>query len=399
VETQVKGWLELFDDDMRPKSNASSIPPQVLELLAKFEKDRTVSPADDLDLIDPSTPLTSPYPFNLDDNLFQFPGNSGSSGADLWFRRGIAWAHGFNFEEGARCFQQALDICDFSLGHWGLALCHGPYYNRHGARYVKEGQRKEAPTFNINRALEHAEEAERRLTPSSDSSIQSKLVRALCVRCRCFADNKEKVQTRQQLQFFFETCEREYADQLRAVFQAHPGDPNIAALFASSLMNLAPWRLWLPTDATPRHERKPAKDTMEILSVLRKGLLVAPNHPGLCHLWIHAMEMAPDPSLASEQADFLFRSNTDVAHLSHMSAHIYMQLGNYVDAIKTSQKSVLADEKLLDAGAPFVGTTAVRKIHCFKKVSNPFPFNSRSSFLLLLLFRPLTAVLSTIVTS
>ena len=23
------------------------------------------------------------------------------------------------------------------LAHWGLALCHSPYYNRHGARYVK----------------------------------------------------------------------------------------------------------------------------------------------------------------------------------------------------------------------------------------------------------------------
>jgi len=74
------------------------------------------------------------------------------------------------------------------------------------------------------------------------------------------------------------------------------------------------------------------------------------------------MEMAPNPSLASEQAEKLFQSNTDVAHLSHMAAHIFMQLGNYQSAIKTSQKSVLADQKLFDAGAPYVGTTAVRDV-------------------------------------
>ena len=265
VIEKVEGWLDLFDDDMKPKSTDTPIPPQVLELLAKFEEDRSSSTT-----TTSSTSSTSSYPFSLDDTLFQFPSNSGSEEADVWFRRGIAWAHGFNFEEGSRCFQQALNIQDFSLGHWGLALCQGPYYNRHGARYVKEGQRRDAPTFNIMRALEHAMEAERRLSTLPSDSIQSKLVRAMCVRCRSFAttlvveeeeeEEKEKekeqeqeqqsvqVRTRQQFQDLFEKCEREYADQLRIVFQAHPDDPNVAAMFASSLMNLAPWRLWCVFD-------------------------------------------------------------------------------------------------------------------------------------------------------
>ena len=182
VIEKVEGWLDLFDDDMKPKSTDTPIPPQVLELLAKFEEDRSSSTT-----TTSSTSSTSSYPFSLDDTLFQFPSNSGSEEADVWFRRGIAWAHGFNFEEGSRCFQQALNIQDFSLGHWGLALCQGPYYNRHGARYVKEGQRRDAPTFNIMRALEHAMEAERRLSTLPSDSIQSKLVRAMCVRCRSFA--------------------------------------------------------------------------------------------------------------------------------------------------------------------------------------------------------------------
>ena len=267
VIEKVEGWLDLFDDDMKPKSTDTPIPLQVLELLAKFEEDRSSSTTT-------TSSTSTSYPFSLDDTLFQFPSNSGSEEADVWFRRGIAWAHGFNFEEGSRCFQQALNIQDFSLGHWGLALCQGPYYNRHGARYVKEGQRRDAPTFNIMRALEHAIEAERRLSTLPSDSLQSKLVRAMCVRCRSFAatlvveveveveeeEEKDKdkdkeqeqqsvqVRTRQQFQDLFEKCEREYADQLRIVFQVHPDDPNVAALFASSLMNLAPWRLWCVFD-------------------------------------------------------------------------------------------------------------------------------------------------------
>jgi hypothetical protein len=126
VLEQVEGWLDLFDDDMKAKEGVA-VPSNVLELLAKFEQDTQPS-----------------YPFALDHTVFQFPPNSGTAKADVWFGRAMAWTFGFNFEEASHCFQRSLDSASerFALGHWGLALCHGPYYNRHGARYIKEGTTK-----------------------------------------------------------------------------------------------------------------------------------------------------------------------------------------------------------------------------------------------------------------
>ncbi len=297
--------------------------------------------------------LTDPdgYPFALDASVFRFPARGGGGadeGADgeegdaaIWFGRGLAWAHGFNMEEAARCFSLALAAAadempadEMPLAHWGLALCHGPYYNRHGARYIKEGIKPGAPTFNIMTALAHAEDARRALVASGRSDpLTSALIEAMLVRCRAFAAPlPSPAPSAADLQAFFTAGERAYADTLRSVLQAYPDDPNVAALFAAAMMNTGPpWKLWLPTDATPRAHRQPSRDTLEIQDVLRHGLDIAPNHPGLCHLWVHAMEMAPDPSLALPQADILAAAGSskesEVGHLCHMAAHIYMQLG------------------------------------------------------------------------
>ena len=310
------------------------------------------------------------YPFALDGSVFRFPaGGSGAAPreASLWFGRGVAWAHGFNMEEASRCFALALDSSGddpLPLAHWGLALCHGPYYNRHGARYVKEGLNPEAPTFNIAKALAHAEDAARTLAPDSDPLVRA-LVEAMLVRCRAFASPLPSSSSPEArtLQTFFESGERAYANALRDVLRTFPDDPNVAALLAAAMMNTGPpWKLWLPTDATPREQRQPASDTLEIVRVLRHGLDVAPNHPGLCHLWVHAMEMAPDPSLALPQADILAAAGSskesEIGHLCHMAAHIYMQLGDYQAAIATSVNACAADAKLIAAGQPYMGKTA-----------------------------------------
>jgi hypothetical protein len=325
-----------------------------------------------------ATRLLDEYPFALDASVFRFPlrggGGDGGGGAredaaSLWFGRGLAWAHGFNMEEAARCFSLALAgatakplaplapltplahspaqsthpvlHCTKALAHWGLALAHGPYYNRHGARYIKEGRNADAPTFNIATALAHAEEAHALvLSGSCQSDPRARgLIEAMLVRCRAFAAplpaepaSAAPAASAATLQTFFTAGERAYADALRSVLRAHPDDPNVAALFAAAMMNTGPpWKLWLPTDATPRAQRQPAPDTLEIQRVLRHGLDIAPDHPGLCHLWVHAMEMAPDPSLALPQADILAAAGaskeSEVGHLCHMAAHIYMQLG------------------------------------------------------------------------
>lgn len=48
-----------------------------------------------------------------------------------WFDRGLNWAHAFNHEEAARCFERAIEHdprC--AMAYWGVAYAVGPNYNR-----------------------------------------------------------------------------------------------------------------------------------------------------------------------------------------------------------------------------------------------------------------------------
>ena len=41
-----------------------------------------------------------------------------------------------------------------------------------------------------------------------------------------------------------EVWNAEYAEAMGRVYEAFPGDPDVAALYADALMNLTPWELW-----------------------------------------------------------------------------------------------------------------------------------------------------------
>ena len=54
-----------------------------------------------------------------------------SADARTWFNRGLVWAYGFNHEESAACFEQAIAADpQCALAHWGLAYALGPNYNK-----------------------------------------------------------------------------------------------------------------------------------------------------------------------------------------------------------------------------------------------------------------------------
>ena len=79
------------------------------------------------------------------------------------------------------------------------------------------------------------------------------------------------------------------SDAMREVYRNHSDDPIAAALFAESLMILRPWKQW-------RADGVPAPETPEIVSVLESALAKVPNHPALCHLYIHTLESSPMPN-------------------------------------------------------------------------------------------------------
>ena len=198
---------------------------------------------------------------------FQRMVGTDSPTAQLWFNRGLAMCYAFNHEEGFRCFEKAYaadPTCPMTL--WGMAYALCPNINN-----------LEIPAEQISRARMALQLAQ--LSSHDSDSIDRALISALEVRCQV-SEAKDNAQRNQA-----------YSDAMRKVYQQFPDDPDVAALFAESLMMLRPWKHW-------DHEGNAAVETPEIVRVLETAMENAPDHPALCHFYIHTMEISPTPEKA-----------------------------------------------------------------------------------------------------
>ena len=114
-----------------------------------------------------------------------------------------------------------------------------------------------------------------------------------------------------------------YVIALEKVYTQYNNIPCVASLYAESLLNYSPWKLWDLDTGVPKSYTVTAKD------ILEKTLLIAPNHIGLLHLFIHLMEMSPYPELALPHCAILQHSIPDTGHLIHMPSHIHVLCGMY----------------------------------------------------------------------
>jgi tetratricopeptide (TPR) repeat protein len=135
--------------------------------------------------------------------------------------------------------------------------------------------------------------------------------------------------------------EQAYAEAMRKVWAAHPDDGDVAALTGEALMMLRPWKLWT-------HEGEPAPETPEIRRVLEAGLERFPEHPAICHLYIHAMEAGPEAARAAGPAGTLETLTPGLGHLVHMPSHIYVWTGRYDDVIRVNQRAVDVDRAFVE---------------------------------------------------
>ena len=108
----------------------------------------------------------------------------------------------------------------------------------------------------------------------------------------------------------------DYAAAMRDVYNSFPNDLDVCALFAEALMNRTPWLLWDLKSGEPNE----GADTLEIIAALEKAFEQdgANAHPGLLHLYIHALEMSPVQERALKAADHLRGLGPDAGHLQHM---------------------------------------------------------------------------------
>lgn len=240
--------------------------------------------------------------------------------AQRFFDEGLTLLFGFNHEEAFKSFGQAAALDSASpMPFWGMALALGTNIN------------DPAPVDRLKKAHQHLAHAQARA--SNGSVVEQGLVAALAK--RYVADSSGDQAVREQA----------YSDAMGALSAAFPGDPDVATLYAESMMNLHPWRLY-------QADQTPEPWTPAIVAKLEGVLKQNPLHPGANHYYIHAVEASKTPDRAALAAERLTTLVPGAGHLVHMPAHIYIRTGQFTKAAKSNADAAAIDEAYFRTAGP-----------------------------------------------
>ena len=243
------------------------------------------------------------------------PVSTKSAQAQQLFDQGLNLVYGFNHDEARRSFQRAAELDPkLAMAHWGVALTLGPNYN-----LPVDPERERAGYDAVQRAVALKENA---------SEPERAYIDALVVRY----SNDPNVD--------LHALDHAYSDAMRKLSARYPDDLDAATLFAESMMNLNPWKLWTA-------DGKAAEGTEEIVSVLESVLKRDPNHLGANHYYIHAVEASTHPERALPSAERLGKLAPAAGHLVHMPSHIYARVGEHEASAHCNAVAAEADKKFL----------------------------------------------------
>jgi len=259
-----------------------------------------------------------------------------SDEAQTWFNRGLNWCYAFHHKEAIRCFEKTVEIDpDCAMGYWGIAYATGPYYNIPWAKMSPTGRPVAIATTHEN-ALKAVEIA----AASGASPVEQALCGALARRFQASAVDDLEI---------LGQWDDDYADAMRAVYRDFPEDYDVCALTAEALMVRTPWQLWDLQNRVPAE----GTDTLEAIEIIETAQARIDQrgdvqHCGLLHLYIHIMEMSPEPERALEASDRLRPLVPGSGHLIHMPSHIYVLCGQYEKTIASNLEAAAADVKYLE---------------------------------------------------
>lgn len=234
--------------------------------------------------------------------------------AQRYFDQGLNLLYAFNHDEAIRAFREAARLdTSCAMAFWGIAIANGPHINNP----VVPPERERA-------ALEALAQAKGRVAGATEA--ERALVSALESRYADPAPGGRK------------PLDAAYAAAMREVWRQFPGDADVGALFAESMMDLRPWDLWTS-------DGRPQPGTEEIIATLDTVLAQAPRHPLALHLYIHAIEASLHPEKADAPADRLRDLTPGLGHLVHMPSHVDVRRGRWQQAIVANEKALVADRR------------------------------------------------------
>lgn len=254
--------------------------------------------------------------------------------AQQFFDEGLTLLYGFNHEESFKSFERAAALDPSSpMPHWGMSLALGTNIN------------DVAPAERLKQGYTHLAEAVRRR--SGGSEVEQGLVDALGQR---YVDTPKGVSP-QEFSAAQMVREEAYSKAMGELSKRFADDNDVATLYAESMMNLRPWRLY-KKDGTP----EPGTDA--IVAALEGVMQRNPQHPGANHYYIHAVEASKTPERATISAGRLETLVPGAGHLVHMPAHIYIRTGQYAKSAKSNADAAAVDEKYFKATGSDTGLYA-----------------------------------------
>jgi tetratricopeptide (TPR) repeat protein len=241
-----------------------------------------------------------------------------NSRAQKFFDQGLILTFGFNHAEAILSFEMAHELDPKSpMPLWGKALALGPNYN-----------------MDIDLATEkvaHETIQAARALAGNASERERAYIEALAQRY----SGEENPDLKQ--------LAHNYAKAMGELHRRFPDDLDAATLYAESLMNLKPWKLW-------SLDQKPEEGTLEIVGLLEKVLARDPNHPGANHLYIHAVEASTHPEWALPSAQRLEALAPAAGHLVHMPSHTFLRIGDYAAAAESNRVAAHVDHQYIQEG-------------------------------------------------
>ncbi|MGI6455372.1 MAG: tetratricopeptide repeat protein [bacterium] len=252
-------------------------------------------------------------------DTYHFTITTDSEEAQKWFNQGLVLLYGFNHGEAIRSFMEAtlLDP-EAAMPWWGIAYANGMHINM--------------PEMTEEQWKNSYDAAQRALSALDDETeLERALVHAVATRTAWPVPEEQR------------PYDEAFAQAMEQVYAQFPDSPDVAVLYAESLMNLQPWDYWT-------EDLKPKGKASEIIAAIEHALEVDPTHPQAAHLYIHALEAGPNPGKAEAAADMLRDRVPGAGHLVHMPSHLYVRVGRFADAATANESAVAADDAFFQIG-------------------------------------------------
>jgi len=228
---------------------------------------------------------------------------SGVEAAVPAFERGLLLLHSFEYADARAAFEEAQTLdSTFAMAFWGEAMTyHHPLWRQQDYAAGNAALDRLAPTQEERLALAGTE-----------------LERDLLGAVEVLYGEGDKYER-----------DKAYASLMGELYEKHPGNHEVAAFYALSLLGSVP---------VGRDEEIYGRG-----AVVAKGILAEnPQHPGALHYLIHSYDDPGHAHLAKEAADRYADVAPDAAHALHMPSHIYVALGMWNEVVASNIDSYQA---------------------------------------------------------